>query len=204
MSFDTFNRLVSEGESSDDDVPLASPIKRIMEPGKQASIEPSKDEGDQEDPDQEQKQEENAHEDPEKSQEQEQIQNDLITSKIPMSSSIMLTKLPESTNKVISKLENFKEEDETEEQILKINIRCNPIGSTPPLKPNIFKISEHQHFSTLIKFIGKKLKRKEGVFVYLNNSFAPGPDEIIGNLYRVSYNGILSLITNNLLAFWSK
>jgi hypothetical protein len=27
------------------------------------------------------------------------------------------------------------------------------------------------------------------VFVYLNNSFAPGPDEIIGNLYKVSWDG---------------
>jgi ubiquitin-like protein ATG12 len=168
----SFNPLVSEGESSDEDAAaLVSPVvsTRPISPRNPANLP--------------QQEEDGINDADNGNQSEEQIQNDLIKSKIPMSASIILTKLPEATNKVISKLENLTEENE---QIVKITVRCNPIGSTPPLKPNVFKISQHQQFSTLIKFIGKKLKRKEGVFVYLNNSFAPGPDEIIGNLYKVS------------------
>lgn len=71
-----------------------------------------------------------------------------------------------------------------------VTIRCQAIGSAPQLSPMMFKISDTQPFATLIKFINKKLKKKlankeDVIYCYVNNSFAPSPDEVIGNLHKV-------------------
>lgn len=122
----------------------------------------------------------------------------IIKSKIPISASITLTKIPLSTTTILSKLQNETQPNqshtETDSQspstsTERITIRCNPIGSTPALHPTIFRISYSQPFSTLIKFITKKLQKlkKEGVkcvFCYVNGSFAPIPDVSCGELYR--------------------
>ncbi|CCH40483.1 Autophagy-related protein [Wickerhamomyces ciferrii] len=105
--------------------------------------------------------------------------------KVTTSASVILNRLPPSQSQVVQKI--------TQESTIKITIRCQPIGSTPQLSPTVFKISETQPFGTLVKFINKKLRKSlkdknDTIHCYVNNSFAPSSDEIIGNLHKVSIN----------------
>lgn len=51
-----------------------------------------------------------------------------------------------------------------------------------------FKCSSAQNFGSIVRFLRKKLavKEHEGVYCYVNSVFAPGLDEGVGNLWRVS------------------
>lgn len=64
----------------------------------------------------------------------------------------------------------------------KIQIRFQPIGSIAQVRPNTYQISSNKPFSTIVLFLKKRLK-VENVFCYINNSFAPSPDERIGDLW---------------------
>lgn len=64
----------------------------------------------------------------------------------------------------------------------KIQIKFQPIGSIPSLKPNTCKISSNKPFSIINIFLKKRLK-VDHVFCYINNSFAPSPNEQIGDLW---------------------
>lgn len=68
----------------------------------------------------------------------------------------------------------------------KITIRLKAIGSTPSLKQSVYKISGNQEFQVLVRFLRKQLKCKphDSLFCYINSSFAPGLDNLLGNLYR--------------------
>ncbi|ODV93504.1 hypothetical protein PACTADRAFT_82823 [Pachysolen tannophilus NRRL Y-2460] len=116
-------------------------------------------------------------------------ERDDIKFKVPLSTSIMLTRLDANTNDIVERIAKPRTD--------KVTIRFQPIGSAPQMKPKIFKISASQHFQTLIKFLDKKLTKKitdvnaksinpftgGRIFCYIHNSFSPGPDEIIGNLF---------------------
>ena len=78
-----------------------------------------------------------------------------------------------------------------------VTIRFQPVGSAPHLRQKIFKVSAANRFETVVSFLGKKLKGMEGVdgggggggggvFCYVNSVFAPGLDEGVGGLWRVS------------------
>ncbi|CCF59261.1 hypothetical protein KAFR_0G02270 [Kazachstania africana CBS 2517] len=68
------------------------------------------------------------------------------------------------------------------EQVSKIQIKFQPIGSIPSLRPSICKISYNQSFSMVIMFLKKKLN-VENVYCYVNSSFAPSPQQIVGDLW---------------------
>jgi len=81
-----------------------------------------------------------------------------------------------------------------------VTIRLHPIGSAPALKQRVFKIGSTQPFSTVVAFLQKKLSGAggdgkaaggqgsgEGVFCYVNSVFAPGLDDVVGDLWRVSF-----------------
>lgn len=71
-----------------------------------------------------------------------------------------------------------------------VTIRLSPLPNTPQLKPpSRFKCSSGQRFEYIVRFLRKKLglKDHESVFCYVNSVFAPGLDEGVGNLWRVSY-----------------
>ena len=69
-----------------------------------------------------------------------------------------------------------------------VTVRFQPLPSAPHLKNRVFKISASQKFETVVKFLRKKLDCKEtdSVFCYVNSVFAPGLDEGVGGLWRVS------------------
>lgn len=64
----------------------------------------------------------------------------------------------------------------------KVQIRFQPIGSIAQIRPTTYKISANKPFSTINIFLKKRLK-VENVFCYINNSFAPSPDERIGDMW---------------------
>ena len=68
-----------------------------------------------------------------------------------------------------------------------VTIRFHPIGSAPRLTQRVFKISSAQRFTSVIRFLRRKLglRDTESVFCYVNSVFAPGLDEGVGNLWRV-------------------
>lgn len=69
-----------------------------------------------------------------------------------------------------------------------VTVRFQPLPSAPILKNRVFKISASQKFETVVKFLRKKLdcKDTDSVFCYVNSVFAPGLDEGVGGLWRVS------------------
>lgn len=69
-----------------------------------------------------------------------------------------------------------------------VTVRFQPIQSAPSVQPRVFKISASSRFSVVLSFLRKKLalKDSDGLFLYLHNCFAPGLDEGVGNLFRVS------------------
>ncbi|KAI5962365.1 ATG12 [Candida pseudojiufengensis] len=120
----------------------------------------------------------------------QQIEDDTshVESKIPLSTSLILEKLPQKDQVKIHDVSPTKQDRISQEQtkgsepVIKINIRFQSIGSTNQIEPNIFKISSFQTISTINKFLCKKLKLKT-LHLYLQNSFSPSPDEKIGELY---------------------
>ncbi|KAG7007627.1 3-methyl-2-oxobutanoate hydroxymethyltransferase [Physcia stellaris] len=119
---------------------------------------------------------------------------------LPLSASIILTSLPRDAHSALEKAV----QDEEASVPKKVTIRFQPIGSAPHLKQRIFKISSSNNFSTVVNFLRKKLfdpkvKSEAGegkaggngqgggsVFCYVNSVFAPGLDEGVGGLWRVS------------------
>ncbi|KIV91986.1 hypothetical protein, variant 2 [Exophiala mesophila] len=105
----------------------------------------------------------------------EEAEGDLPMS---MTASVILTNLPKDASEALSlvdELDNFK-----------VSVRFQPIGSAPILKQKVFKISASSRFSVVLNFLRKKVGTKDGdgLFLYVNNVFAPGLDEGVGNLYR--------------------
>lgn len=96
---------------------------------------------------------------------------------VPLSASVILTHLPRDSSAVLAKYQD--------EPGQKITIRFRAIGSTPILHQTVYKINSSQKFSALVKFLRRQLKfsNSQSLFCYINSSFAPGLDEIIGNLY---------------------
>ncbi len=84
-----------------------------------------------------------------------------------------------------------------------VTIRFQPVGSAPPLRQKIFKVSSANRFQTVVGFLSKKLAGAAaaagaggegkagavgnggGVFCYVNSVFAPGLDEGVGGLWKV-------------------
>ncbi|TID20676.1 APG12-domain-containing protein [Venturia nashicola] len=76
----------------------------------------------------------------------------------------------------------------------KVVVSFHPIASAPRLRTanSKFKISSAQPFSTVIRFLRKKIghqDEKESIFCYINQCFAPGLDENVGGLWACFKTG---------------
>ncbi|KAM3244212.1 hypothetical protein ACQJBY_055875 [Aegilops geniculata] len=65
----------------------------------------------------------------------------------------------------------------------KVVVCLRSLGSAPMLRRNKFKISGREKFSKIIEFLCRQL-HKDTLFVYVNSSFSPSPDELIIDLYN--------------------
>jgi ubiquitin-like protein ATG12 len=66
-------------------------------------------------------------------------------------------------------------------------LHFRPGPGTPLLHPGQrFRMSSSLNFDAVVKFLRKKLQLKEfeSLFCYVNQVFAPGMDEGMGNLWR--------------------
>ncbi|CAD6885553.1 unnamed protein product [Tilletia controversa] len=78
-------------------------------------------------------------------------------------------------------LESYKVKDAS-----KVVVRFKAIGNAPIMKTNHFRITAFNRFSVVIQFLRKELgwKQADALFLYINASFSPAPDDTVGNLYR--------------------
>ncbi|XP_023035009.1 autophagy protein 12-like [Drosophila willistoni] len=67
----------------------------------------------------------------------------------------------------------------------KICILLNATGNVPIIKKRTWTVDPNKTVSWIQKFIHKylKLDASEQIFLYVNQTFAPAPDQIIKNLY---------------------
>lgn len=99
---------------------------------------------------------------------------------VPLTTSVVIDKLPIEQQSKLSKTLEHPGATKAE----KVTIRFQAIGSTPSITPRIFMISSTQTVSTLMKFLIKKLRIKNNtIYLYIQNSFQPTPDEVIGDLF---------------------
>ena len=109
--------------------------------------------------------------------------DDQTETPLTMAASVILTNLPQDASSALEGAGDLPQ--------AKVTVRLLAVGSAPKLKQSIFKISSTQHFSTVINFVRKRIGAKdgEGVFCYVNSTFSPQPDELVGNLWRVCWRG---------------
>jgi ubiquitin-like protein ATG12 len=69
-----------------------------------------------------------------------------------------------------------------------VTVRFKAVGSAPILRQQICKITATQRFEAVVAYLRRVLKcgPQDSVFLYVNSTFAPALDEIVGNLHRVS------------------
>lgn len=99
---------------------------------------------------------------------------------LTMAASVILTNLPKNAHEALDGAGELTQ--------AKVTIRLQPVGSAPALRQRVFKISSTQRFSAVVGFLRKKLglDPKDSIFCYVNSVFAPGLDEVVGNLWRAS------------------
>lgn len=124
----------------------------------------------------------------------QEIKGEEVETRIPLSTSVVLDKLPAGQQEQLGKtFQEYEQRQDTSadpirttasEETAKISIRFQPIGSTIAINPKVFKISSTQTIATLNKFLCKRLKQTR-LCLYIQSSFLPAPEERIGDLYNL-------------------
>ncbi|XP_034247477.1 autophagy protein 12-like [Thrips palmi] len=67
----------------------------------------------------------------------------------------------------------------------KIDILLKATGNAPIMKQKKWTVEKDKKIGSIIEFIKKylKLEPSESLFLYVNQAFAPAPDQIVRNLY---------------------
>ncbi|KAK5662025.1 hypothetical protein OQA88_10137 [Cercophora sp. LCS_1] len=68
----------------------------------------------------------------------------------------------------------------------KVVVRFKPVGSAPPLRRDVVKVASTHKFESVVAYLRKMLKAQsnDSVFLYINSTFAPALDEVVGNLWQ--------------------
>jgi ubiquitin-like protein ATG12 len=103
---------------------------------------------------------------------------------LTLASSMILTSLPRDAASALAAAGNFP--------TAKINVRFKAVGNAPTLKQQVCRISSTQRFEQVVSYLRRTLKvgEADSVFLYINSSFAPALDEVVGNLHRVSLSSM--------------
>ncbi|XP_062230010.1 ubiquitin-like protein ATG12 [Phragmites australis] len=72
----------------------------------------------------------------------------------------------------------------TSKPIKKVVVYFRPAGCAPQLKQSKFKIGGREKFLKIIEFLRRQI-HQDTVFLYVNNSFSPNPNELIIELYTL-------------------
>ncbi|XP_066146616.1 autophagy protein 12-like isoform X1 [Euwallacea fornicatus] len=72
----------------------------------------------------------------------------------------------------------------TEKQ--KVDILLKPTGNAPIMKTKKWTVDSDKPIGWIIEFVKKylKLDSSEKLFIYVNQTFAPSPDQTVRNLYN--------------------
>ncbi|KAL8305787.1 hypothetical protein RB600_008594 [Gaeumannomyces tritici] len=122
---------------------------------------------------------------------------------LTMTASVMLSQLPRDATAALADAGAFPAG-------LKVVVRFKPVGgSAPALRQELSKISASQRFDSVVLYLRRRLQvaPTESVFLYINSTFAPALDEIVGNLHRVVLQGFQRPAQCCLLhdtSFWMK
>ncbi|CAK7232717.1 Ubiquitin-like protein [Sporothrix bragantina] len=105
---------------------------------------------------------------------------------LTMAASTVLLNLPRDATAALATAGRFAKD--------KVVVRFKPVGSAPPLPRAAGaggadvrrKITSTQKFEVVVAFVRRALKvqESESVFLYINSSFAPALDEVVGNLHQ--------------------
>ncbi|KAB0799190.1 hypothetical protein PPYR_07070 [Photinus pyralis] len=94
----------------------------------------------------------------------------------------------ESTNSTLHNVSQALDSDfdslkKTDKQ--KIDILLKPTGNAPIMKRRKWAVDAEKPLGWIVEFVKKylKLEAHERVFLYVNQTFAPSPDQIVKNLY---------------------
>jgi ubiquitin-like protein ATG12 len=111
-----------------------------------------------------------------------------------MTASTVLMTLPRDATAALAAAGTFPQE--------KVVVRFKPVGSAPPIRRELVKVASAHRFESVVAYLRKTLKvaETESVFLYVNSTFAPALDEVVGNLWRVGLIG--SLWGIGWLTFW--
>jgi len=75
-------------------------------------------------------------------------------------------------------------QEKKEENVNKIELRLHAVGDAPIFKRTRWNIDGEKRIEWIISFIrkGLKLESTDSLFVYVNQAFAPSPDQTVRNL----------------------
>ncbi|PNF16673.1 Autophagy protein 12-like [Cryptotermes secundus] len=81
---------------------------------------------------------------------------------------------------------NFKRAEGKKSDKQKIDILLKATGNAPIMKKKKWAVDPERKIGWIIEFMKKylKLDRSEHLFLYVNQSFAPAPDQVVKNLYE--------------------
>ncbi|KPJ12406.1 Ubiquitin-like protein ATG12 [Papilio machaon] len=86
------------------------------------------------------------------------------------------------------KIENGQKEngDTNKTDKVKVDILLKATGDAPIMKKKKWAVDAEKPIGWIIEFVKKylKLEPDEKLFLYVNQTFAPSPDQIIKNLYE--------------------
>ncbi|KAJ3506654.1 hypothetical protein NLJ89_g6749 [Agrocybe chaxingu] len=85
------------------------------------------------------------------------------------------------SEEVVTALETYKKKDTS-----KVVVRFKGVGNAPIMKQNMYKITATNRFQAVIQFLRKELGWQSGepLFLYINSTFSPAPDDTVLNLYK--------------------
>lgn len=121
---------------------------------------------------------------------------------LTMTASLVLTSLPRDAAAALARTHRDADDNDGQRKIV---VRFKPVGgSAPPLpqKRELSRVSAGQKFEVVVAYLNRVLRLQENkkggdgggqqqgqqqsVFCYVNATFAPALDEVVGNLWRVS------------------
>ncbi|KAH8928858.1 APG12-domain-containing protein [Atractiella rhizophila] len=93
------------------------------------------------------------------------------------------TPTPTTAREFETALESYRAREATKAKVV---VRFRAVGAAPVMKQNFFKISASNRFQTVMTFLRRELnwKSSDPLFMYINSSFSPAPDDTVNNLFK--------------------
>jgi len=86
----------------------------------------------------------------------------------------------------------------------KVIVVLKNVGNAPALKSNKFKLSVQSPFQSITDFLRKQLKYKptDTLFLFINSTFQPSPDETVADLFKCFHQNGKLVVSYCTTAAW--